>query len=142
MDFKKFYKWVAQENEIVYAKIFMGMPAWSPAKFINEGLKKYYESIGYSVVTKPLKKIMLLDGTYKNKCNFDVEIHDEVVNDLPRLDMVYLVSGDSDFMRTKERVLKNEKHIKFIAYKNNCSWEIMRSWHLFLEEIKDEIKRD
>ncbi len=51
------------------------------------------------------------------------------------------VAGDSDFVRTKETTLKAGKKIKFLAYENNCAWEIRSSWHIFLDEIRDEIER-
>ena len=79
---------------------------------------------------------------YRNRCNFDVEIHDEIMEDIQDLDIVYIVSGDSDFIRTKEKVLKRQKHIKFIAYENNCAWEIRTaSWFISLDSIRAEVER-
>lgn len=44
-------------------------------------------------------------------------------------------------MRTKERVLEQNKRIKFIVYKKGCAWEIRKSWHIFLDDIRKEIER-
>ena len=64
------------------------------------------------------------------------------MTDLHDLDIVYVVSGDSDFVRTKDNILKNQKHIKFLAYENNCAWEIRTaSWFISLDSIKAEIER-
>jgi len=134
VDYKKLYRWIAQRNIIVYAKYFMGIPEWEPAKSINKVLANYYKKIGYKIIEKPLKRIK-----DKNKCNFDVEMHDEIMKDLQALDIVYLASGDSDFMRTKENILQAGKRIKFLTYKNHCSWEIRHSWHIFFDDIKDEV---
>ncbi|MCK5022247.1 MAG: hypothetical protein KAR54_03300 [Candidatus Pacebacteria bacterium] len=50
--------------------------------------------------------------------------------------------GDSDFLITKENILKAQKHIKFIAYNNNCASEIKyKSWFVSLDSIKDEVER-
>ena len=122
----------------------MGRPKYEPAKSISEALEKYFERIGYKVTAKDLKK--LRDTTrptgYRNKCNFDVEMHDEIMEDIQDLDIVYIVSGDSDFIRTKEKVLKRQKHIKFIAYENNCAWEIRTaSWFISLDSIRTEVER-
>ena len=69
-------------------------------------------------------------------------MHDEIMEDIQDLDIVYIVSGDSDFIRTKEKVLKRQKHIKFIAYENNCAWEIRTaSWFLSLDSIRTEVER-
>ncbi|MEK7652616.1 MAG: NYN domain-containing protein [Patescibacteria group bacterium] len=143
-DYKKLYKWVAELNTIVSARIYMGRPKYEPAKSISDALEKYFEKIGFEVTAKDLKK--LKDPTnsngFKNKCNFDVEMHDEIMEDLKNLDIVYIVSGDSDFLRTKEKILKNQKHIKFLAYKNNCAWEIKYdSWFISLDSIKEKIER-
>lgn len=141
VDYKKLYDWVRKESDIVVAKYFIGEPSWEPAKSLNKAFNSYLKKVGYNIITKPLKKIKTKDGVFKNKCNFDVEMHDEIIHDLEKLDMVYLVSGDSDFMRTKERVLSKKKKIKFLAYKKGCSWEIKLSWHILLDDIKEEIKR-
>jgi uncharacterized LabA/DUF88 family protein len=142
IDYKKLYHWVAQESDIVIAKYFIGQPSWEPAKSLNEAFNKYLKKVGYSIITKPLKKLKTKDGIIKNKCNFDVEMHDEIIHDLEKLDIVYLVSGDSDFMRTKERTLSKNKKIKFLAYKKGCSWEIRLSWHILLDDIREHIQRD
>jgi len=134
---------VEKENKIVVAKYFMGMPFWEPARGINKALEEYYKKIGFEVITKPLKKIKdsaEIKG-FRNKCNFDVEMHDEILKDLDNLEMVYLATGDSDFLRTKEVALGRKKRIKFLTFKTNCAWEIRQSWHIFLDDIKDEIIR-
>ncbi|MEK7621659.1 MAG: NYN domain-containing protein [Patescibacteria group bacterium] len=141
IDYKKLLVWVRKESDIVVAKYFIGKPSWEPAKSLNQTFNSYLEKIGYSIITKPLKKIKTKGGEIKNKCNFDVEMHDEIIHDLSKLDIVYLVSGDSDFMRTKQRVLSNQKKIKFLAYKRGCSWEIRMSWHVLLDDIKAEVER-
>ena len=142
VDYKKLYEWVAEESDIIVANYFIGQPSWEPAKSLNNAFNNYLKKVGYEITTKPLKKLKTKDGVIKNKCNFDVEMHDEIIHDLEKLDMVYLVSGDSDFMRTKERVLEKKKKIKFLAYKNGCSWEIRLSWHILLDDIREHIQRD
>lgn len=143
-DYKKFYKWVAELNTIVHARIYMGRPRYEPAKSISEALEKYFEKIGFKVTAKNLKRVKnsVAESGCRNKCNFDVEMHDEIMEDLDDLDVVYIASGDSDFLRTKEKVLKKQKHIKFIAYKNNCAWEIKQSsWFISLDSIRDKVER-
>jgi len=45
---------------------------------------------------------------FRNKCNFDVEMHDEIIEDLEDVDIVYICSGDSDFIRTKKNFKKTK----------------------------------
>ena len=111
-DYKKLYKWVATLNTIVHARIYMGRPRYEPAKTISEALEKYFKQIGFEVTAKDLKKLRDVNSEragYRNKCNFDVEMHDEIMEDLKDLDIVYITSGDSDFVRTKEKILKAQK---------------------------------
>jgi len=143
-DYKKLYKWVAKINTIVYARIYKGRPRYEPAKSISEAVERYFTKIGYTVTAKDLKKIKDSNSPsgFRNKCNFDVEMHDEIMNDLHDLDIVYIASGDSDFIRTKKNILKAQKRVKFIAYENNCAWEIKYgSWFVSLDSIKSEIER-
>ena len=143
-DYKKLYDWVAQKNTIIYARIYKGKPRYEPQKSISDALEKYFKSIGYVVTTKDLKKIKDLSDPkgFRNKCNFDVEMHDEIMQDLKDVDIVYICSGDSDFIRTKERILKQQKHVKFIAYELNSAWEIrVGSWFISLDSIKHEVGR-
>lgn len=144
VDYKKLYKWVANLNTIVHARIYMGIPRYEPAKTVSEALNKYFERIGFKVTAKYLKRLNnTTNGGVRNKCNFDVEMHDEIMEDLNDLDIVYIVSGDSDFIRTKEKILKKQKHIKFIAYENNCAWEIKySSWFVNLDSIKTDVERN
>lgn len=143
-DYKKLYKWVANLNTVVHARVYMGRPRYEPAKSISDTLEKYFKSIGYEVTIKDLKRLRDSKAPtgYRNKCNFDVEMHDEIMEDIQDLDIVYIVSGDSDFIRTKEKVLKRQKHIKFLAYENNCAWEIRTaSWFIILDSIREEVER-
>ena len=142
-DYKRLYKWVSEVNTIVHARIYKGSPKYEPAKTISEALDKYFERIGYKVTSKDLKRIKDdSERGFHNKCNFDMEMHDEIMEDLSDLDIIYIASGDSDFLRTKEKVLKNQKHIKFLAYENNCAWEIKYgSWFISLDSIRKEVER-
>ena len=143
-DYKKLYKWVAQINTIIHARIYKGRPRYEPAKSISEALERYFRTIGYEITGKDLKKLrdVSTPNGFRNKCNFDVEMHDEIMNDLTNIDIVYICSGDSDFIRTKDNILKQQKHVKFLAYENNCAWEIRTSsWFISLDSIRNEIER-
>lgn len=102
---------MAELNTVVSARVYMGRPKYEPAKSISEALEKYFEKIGFKVTAKDLKKLRDSTSTngFRNKCNFDVEMHDEIMEDLANLDIVYIASGDSDFIRTKEKILKNKR---------------------------------
>lgn len=145
-DYKKLYGWVAQMNTIVHARVYMGKPRHEPGKGISEVFEKYFKKIGFDVTSKDLKRLKDSsspeENKYKYKCNFDVEMHDEIMEDLDDVDIVYICSGDSDFIRTKEKIIKKQKHIKFLAYKKNSAWELkVGSWFISLDSIRDKIER-
>ncbi len=144
VDYKKIYKWVAIRNTVVEARIYMGLPKYEPAKTISEAMKSYFEKNGFKVTAKELKRIKDRHDPkgFKNKCNFDVELHDEVMSDLANIDIVYIASGDSDFLRTKDNILKAQKYVKFLAYEKSCASEIKyKSWHVSLETIRNDVER-
>ncbi len=144
VDYKRLYRWVAESNTIVYARVFMGLPKYEPARSFSLTMRDYLEKSGFTVTTKELKRLRDPSDPkgFKNKCNFDVELHDEVMRDLKDVDIVYVASADSDFIRTKENILKAQKHIKFVAYDFHCASEIKyTSWHVSLDSIRDEVER-
>jgi uncharacterized LabA/DUF88 family protein len=143
-DYKKILDWVSEINEVKYARVYKGKPKFEPEKGIAEALERYYKSIGYSVTTKDLKRITDSSDPkgYRNKCNFDIEMHDEIMEDLNDLDIVYIFSGDSDFLRTKEKILQKGKRIKFIAYEKGFAWELRASWHITIDSIREFVERN
>lgn len=142
-DYQKLYNWVAQINTVIHARIYKGRPKYEPAKTVAAALEKYFAQIGFSVTSKDLKRLRDPSSPlgFRNKCNFDVEMHDEIMADLDEVDIVYIISGDSDFLRTKDNILKRQKRVKFLAYEKNCAWEIRTSsWFISLDSIRKEIE--
>ena len=144
VDYRRLYKWVATSNTIVHARVYMGLPKYEPARSFALTMRTYLEKSGFTVTTKELKRVRDEEDSkgFRNKCNFDVELHDEVMSDLQDVDIVYIASADSDFIRTKDNILKVQKHIKFLAYDYHCASEIKySSWYVSLDSIRDEIER-
>ena len=142
-DYRKLYKWVAAQNDILRARVYMGHPNYEPAKTFAKAFEEYLTKIGFLVTSKELKKVRDdSERGFRHKCNFDVEMHDEVMKDLADLDIVYIATGDSDFLRTKENILNGGKHVKFVAYEYHCASEIRyASWYVSLDSIREEVQR-
>jgi len=69
-----------------------------------------------------------------------VEIVLDVVRNIDNLDVVIIMSGDSDFLELKNYVVKDrKKNIIFAGYEENMAWELRQCWHIYLNRIKDEI---
>jgi len=113
---------------------------------------KYLDAIGFSPVTKPLKKIrvsseenayLVSKSGFIYKANFDVEITADVLLDKAGLDEIVLFSGDSDFEYLIKKLKDRGQKITIIASKSTVSWELKlaASQMVFLEKIKSQIIR-
>ena len=79
-------------------------------------------------------------GYVIRKGDVDVEIVLDVVRNVDDLDVIIIVSGDSDFLELKNYVVYDKhKKIIFFGYEENMAWELRQCWHLYLNKIKDEI---
>ncbi|MFH0755345.1 MAG: NYN domain-containing protein [bacterium] len=144
IDWQKVLKFFKQFYDVKIIHYYMGMPFKKESYEQNILIKNRLENIGFEVITKPLKKIYL-DGqkkNFKHKCNFDVEITRDVIRNLEKIDMVLLISSDSDFLGLRKDVLEYKKGFVFVCFENNVAWEIRKSYHLFFEDIKDLIQYD
>ena len=57
------------------------------------------------------------------------------------LDVVIILSGDSDLLELKNYVIKDKKkNIIFWAFEKNMAWELKYCWHLYLDDYRKEIE--
>ena len=74
------------------------------------------------------------------KGNMDVEIVLDVVRTIDNLDVVIIVSGDSDFYELKNYIIKDKgRNIVFIGYEENMAWELRQCWYIYVNRIKEEV---
>ena len=82
----------------------------------------------------------MVGGQIVKKGNMDVEIALDVVRTIDNLDVIMIVSGDSEFLELKNYVVKDKsKNIIFVSYEENMAWELRQCWHIYLNRIKDEV---
>lgn len=74
----------------------------------------------YRIVTKPLKRFA--DGSIKG--NFDVEMAVDIISMTDRLDVMAIVSGDSDFARVVEEVQSRGVRVEVVAFAGSTSAEM------------------
>lgn len=75
---------------------------------------------GYKVVTKPWKRFA--DGGMK--ANFDIELAVDILTMSDRLDIVVLLSGDSDFKRVLELVESKGVRVEVVAFAASTAAEL------------------
>ena len=122
---------------------YLGMPKDGRARIKNEKVKLNLETLGFNVITKPLKKIYVdqRGGKFKYKCNFDVEIAFDIARLIEKLDLVVVVSGDSDYLEAKKFSLERGKKFMFLCFEKRVAWEIRKVYHLFFEDIKELVQK-
>ena len=84
---------------------------------------------GYKLVTKPLKRFS--DGSAKG--NFDIELAVDIVTMSERLDLVVLVSGDSDFERLIQLIQSRGVRVEVVAFASNVSTELVNIADVFID---------
>jgi uncharacterized LabA/DUF88 family protein len=142
IDWQKLSDFIGKDVDLKILRYYLGMPTSGKSRIQNVKHLRRLESFGYTVITKPLKKILIdrKAKKYKNKCNFDVEIALDVATFIKELDLIIIASGDSDFIAIKDFVLSNDKKVVFLCYEKNVSWEIRYAKFIFIERIKKFIE--
>lgn len=106
-------------------------------ELILKSLKKIERFV--NVKEKKLKYMVSARQLIK-KGDVDVEIVLDIVRNIERLDAVFVISGDSDFLELRNYIVKDKKKmIVFVGYEENMAWELRQCWHIYLNRIKDEI---
>ena len=144
IDWDKFKKLLATYFNKVRYQYYLGMPLEKDKKIMNQKIKLDMEEIGFIVKTKPLKKIFTdnVRRDFKYKCNFDVEMALDVARLIDKLDVVIVISGDSDFLAVKDFCVEKHKLYLTICFEKRVPWEIRKMRHVFFEEIKNEVQKN
>jgi len=142
VDFKKLVESLKGNYEVGLLKLYAGTPLDLVQKRRFKSFVRAVEKVGFKVETKPLKKIWLdrERGEFIYKCNFDVEIAFDVARNIDNLDLVMIGSGDSDFLAVRDFAFENRKGFIALCFEKGVAWEIRRSYHIFLEDIKTKIE--
>ena len=103
VDYRNFLEFFRKQAYIVRAYYYSAVletDDYSPVKPLTDWLS--YN--GYQVVTKPAKEFTDSAGRRRIKGNMDIEIAVDMLELVPRIDHIVLVSGDSDFRKAVEAV--------------------------------------
>jgi len=139
IDFKKFKTFLEKHCNLRFINYYIAVPDKSDASY--KGTKNFLKKIipYVNVKTKDLKYIKV-GGKVIKKGDVDVEIVLDVVRNLEKLDMVVVVSGDSDYLELKKYVVNEQgENISFWGFEDNMAYELKYCWHLYLNNYKEEI---
>ena len=139
IDFEKFRKLLENYCDLEFINYYITIPDKSDNVF--NGTQNFLSKIEHSVtLKKKLLKYTPVKGKIIKKGNMDVEIVLDVVRTIENLDVIIVVSGDSDFYELHNYVIRDKnKNIIFMGYEENMAWEIRQCWHIYLSRIKDVI---
>lgn len=139
IDFGKFRTLLERYCDLKFINYHIAIPAKSDDVF--RGTEIFLQKISSSVILKKkLLKYTPVAGKFMKKADTDIEITLDVVRNINNLDVIIIISGDSDFLELKNYVVHDKKkNILFAGYEENMAWELRQCWHLYLNRIKDEI---
>ena len=103
LDFKKLSTWFVGEGRLIRAYYYTAIvegEEFSPVRPLVDWL----DYNGFTVVTKPVKRFTDAQGHSRIKGNMDMEIAVDMLELAPRLDHIFLFSGDGDFRRLVEAI--------------------------------------
>ena len=139
IDFGKFRKLLESYCNLKFINYHVAIP--DRANGVFEDTENFLQKIAPFVsIKKKRMKYIPVDGKMTKKGDVDIEIALDVVRNIDNLDVIIIVSGDSDFLELKNHVVHDKKkNILFVGYKENMAWELRKCWHFYLNGIKDEI---
>lgn len=139
VDFEKFKEFISQYCDLEFINYYLVIPAKND--IVYHGTQRFLKKIEpFVTIKKKELKYTPVGGQVVKKGNMDVEIVLDVVRTVDNLDVIIIVSGDSDFLELKNYVVyENKKNILFVGYEENMAWELRQCWHIYLNRIKDEV---
>lgn len=129
IDFSRMLEYLGRGREMVHAIVYAPVTEEQGYRYENQRFVTPFMHKGYKLVTKPLKRFP--DGTAKG--NFDIELAIDIVTMSQRLDVVVLMSGDSDFSRLVELIQSRGVRVEVVAFSSNVSWELVHMADVFLD---------
>lgn len=117
VDYKKFVKYVEDFGEVTVKKAFVALAEG----FDNRGFITVLRSLKFEVTTKPVKVYPTSTGV-KKKCDLDVEIVMELINDMDKFDRVVVGCADGDLLPVYKYLEEHGKQVIILA--NRISSEL------------------
>jgi len=139
VDIAKFSNLIKSHSDLQLFNYYLAVPVKND--IVYHKTQKFLEKISKFVIVKKKElKYILIGNHIIKKGNMDVEIILDIVRKINDLDVIVVISGDSDFLELKNYVVNDKnKSILFVGYEENMAWELRQCRHIYLNRIKDEI---
>ena len=138
LDMGKLLAMLTEDRELVRATAYAPVSDDPREAVERQKFVAPFVPYAYRIVTKPMKRFA--DGSVKG--NFDVEMAIDMVTMSERLDVVAIVSGDSDFARAVETVQSRGVRVEVIAFAGSTSIEMraLADHYLELDRVTDQLR--
>lgn len=123
---------LSEYKEIVAKYLYFGADIHPKSIEFLEQVKE----LGYNLVTKPVKYQFGV-----RKCNFDVEMVADALDNLDRVDSFVFLSGDGDFAYLYDILLRRGKQVVIVFGKNSLGRELQDLKNLFLLDFRKFSKK-
>jgi uncharacterized LabA/DUF88 family protein len=120
IDFGRLLRYLTEGRQLVRATAYAPITDDPGTRLEQQRFVAPVINQGYKVVTKPWKRFT--DGTMK--ANFDIELAVDILTMSDRLDIVVLLSGDSDFRRVVELVESKGVRVEVVAFASSTAMEL------------------
>ncbi len=169
LDYQRFYKWLHRTFNPINTYIYGGLITlkayldkhpkekeshekdynYIPKGFVDEKERrikffKKLRSMGYEINSKPVSSIYdKMNGTYKRKCNFDVEITITAIDKLQQYSEFILCSGDGDFIKLLKYLKNKAKKTILIMIKKdrNKNLQKIANQTIYFKDIKEDVEK-
>jgi len=159
IDWEKFSAYFEKSYKLVHVYYYEGIPskgfysdthAGGTLADFNEAKKakvkyfQYLRRLGFRIRTKPIGRVYdNTEGRYKHKCNFDVELAIDAVDNIDEMEVFILCSGDGDFTKLVKYLKSKRKKTVVVAPTERLSDTLKEAANQVvpLEKIKSEIQQ-
>lgn len=136
---KKLFQYLKSYKEIKEVSFYFGTDKHPKSKKLLTQAKR----IGYRVITKPVKYILIAEvqgkKIYKRKCDFDMEICIDVHHLITKeFDSYLFFTGDGDFEPLYKHLINKKKQVIVVYVRGHLGREI---WELREGIFKVELPR-
>jgi len=135
----KFKEFFTNYCDLIFFNYYVSLPEKKDGAYLKSF--KFINSIDKIVTIKQKTIKYIFNGEhFIKKANFDIEICLDVVRNIDYLDVIIVVSGDSDFFELKKYVFERNRDIIFICYSNNMSFELKQGRYILFEQIREFVE--
>ena len=115
LDWKKFYFLIHSKTTVMALRYYTALNQEDDGVIHNKKLLDFIEYNGYTMITKPAKRIALEDGKVRVKGNMDIEITLDAIEISKNVDHIVLTTGDGDFAALVSFLQRKGKKVSVIS---------------------------